>query len=52
MIWPTRLRGFSDANGSWKIICTCRRIARRSRRDLPTISCPPNRTDPDVGLVS
>ena len=23
MIWPTRLRGLSEANGSWKIICIC-----------------------------
>ena len=24
-IWPTRLRGFSDACGSWKTICSSRR---------------------------
>ena len=30
MIWPTRLRGLSDANGSWKTIC----ISRRSGSQL------------------
>ena len=49
-IWPTRLRGFSDANGSWKIICIWRRSGRSSRRDRPTSSSPRNRTDPDVGV--
>ena len=52
MIWPTRLRGFSEAYGSWKIICIWRRIGRRSRRDRPTSSSPTNRTDPEVGVVS
>ena len=52
MIWPTRLRGFSEANGSWKTIWICRRIGRRCPRERPTSSCPANRTDPDVGVVS
>ena len=33
-IWPTRLRGFSDACGSWKTICISRRIGSRSFRPL------------------
>ena len=52
MIWPTRLRGFSDAYGSWKIICIWRRIGRSCARDRPTSSSPSNRTEPDVGVVS
>ncbi len=35
MIWPTVLRGFSDAYGSWKIIC----ISRRSGRSWRCESC-------------
>ena len=31
MIEPTRLRGFSDAYGSWKTICISRRSGRSSR---------------------
>ena len=30
---PTRLRGFSDAYGSWKIIIISRRIGRISARE-------------------
>ena len=30
MIEPTVLRGFSDAYGSWKIICISRRRSRSS----------------------
>ena len=50
MIWPTRLRGFSDANGSWKIICISRRSGRSSRRERPVMSSPPNRTEPSSRL--
>jgi hypothetical protein len=52
MICPTRLRGLSEAYGSWKIICIWGRSGRRSRRDNPMSSRPANRTDPDVGAVS
>ncbi len=43
-ICPTRLRGLSDAYGSWKIICICRRSGRSSRREAPRSPCP--RTGP------
>jgi oligopeptide/dipeptide ABC transporter ATP-binding protein len=33
MIEPTRLRGFSEAYGSWKTICSSRRRGRSSRRE-------------------
>ena len=32
MIWPTRLRGFSEAYGSWKTIWICRRTGRSPAR--------------------
>ena len=32
MSWPTRLRGLSEAYGSWKTICICRRSGRSARR--------------------
>ena len=35
MIAPTRLRGFSDAYGSWKTICISRRSGRSSRARQP-----------------
>ena len=51
-IWPTRLRGLSEANGSWKIICISRRSGRRSRRDRPTSSPPSNSHRAGRRLVS
>ena len=49
MIWPTRLRGFSDEYGSWKTIC----ISRRSGSQPPLPSCvmsaPSKRIEPLVG---
>ena len=39
---PTRLRGFSDAYGSWKIIIISRRIGRISVRDSVVMSRPSN----------
>ena len=50
-ICPTRLRGFSDAYGSWKIICISRRNGRSSRRDSVVMSSPPKRTVPARRLV-
>ena len=50
-ICPTRLRGFSDANGSWKTICISRRSGRsRSRRSPCVMSVPRKRIVPSVGL--
>ena len=51
MIWPTRLRGFSDAYGSWKIICICaaQRAQARAATGRPA-PAPRNRTDPEVGV--
>jgi hypothetical protein len=48
MISPTARRGFSEAKGSWKIICRRRRSGRSSRRDWPTSSCPSKRTLPPL----
>src|SRR5713101_9026108 len=47
-------RGFSEENGSWKIICICRRSGRSSRRPRAATSstCPPSarkRICPSVG---
>jgi hypothetical protein len=50
MIAPTVMRGFSDANGSWKMICMSRR--RRACRALSSAvtSLPSNQTSPDGRL--
>ena len=48
-IWPTRLRGFSDAYGSWKTICISRRSGMSSLRDACVTSVPRKRTAPPVG---
>ena len=40
MMKPTRLRGFSDAYGSWKIIIISRRIGRISARESCVMSRP------------
>ena len=42
MMKPTRLRGFSDAYGSWKIIVISRRIGRIARRESLVMSRPSN----------
>jgi hypothetical protein len=44
-------RGLSEEIGSWKIICTCVRAARRSARDSAVRSVPSNTTEPLVGGV-
>src|SRR5215204_2209162 len=52
MIWATRLRGFSDAKGSWKTICISRRIGASSRRPARVMSSPRNASRPPVGSTS
>src|SRR2546423_6040366 len=49
---PTRLRGFSDAYGSWKIIIISRRNGRISPRESLVMSCPRNWIEPPVGSSS
>ena len=49
MIVPTVLRGLSDENGSWKIICICRRNGFICLRFRPTSSEPSNFMEPLVG---
>ena len=51
MISPTDMRGFSDAKGSWKIICMRRRSGRRAPRARPLSSCPSKRTLPPLAAV-
>ena len=50
MIAPTDMRGFSDAYGSWKIICILRRMRRRSPPLSFVSSVPSKFTVPAVGL--
>ena len=45
----TRMRGFSDAYGSWNTICSRRRSARSSPPESFWISRPSKRITPDVG---
>src|SRR5713226_334235 len=52
MMLPTVIRGFSDAYGSWKIICIRRRILRICSPPSFVSSIPSNRTSPAVGLYS
>ena len=49
-IAPTERRGFSDAYGSWKIICTSRRSGRRRRSGHWLMSCPSYEIVPLVGV--
>src|SRR6476469_6636641 len=49
---PTRLRGFSDAYGSWKIIIISRRNGRISARESRVMSWPRKTTEPPVGSSS
>ena len=46
---PTRLREFSDAYGSWKIIIISRRIGRICARESFEMSRPRNVIVPEVG---
>ena len=48
MIEPTVLRGFSDAYGSWKIICMSRRRSRSSPPFRCVMSRPSNSIVPSV----
>ena len=50
--WPTRLRGLSDAYGSWKTICICRRSGRSARRLSVEMSRPSKMTWPPVSSWS
>src|SRR5262245_34908166 len=45
-------RGLSDANGSWKTICICRRSGRKSPSPRLVMSLPSNSIRPSVGLYS
>ena len=49
---PTRLRGLSDAYGSWKTIIISRRYGRISARDRCVMSRPSKITLPPVGSSS
>src|SRR5687767_14091827 len=48
---PTFIRGFSDAAGSWKMICISRRNARKSRLFMAVTSRFSNFTSPLVGSI-
>ena len=52
MIWPTRLRGLSDANGSWKTICISRRSGCICLRPAFVMSWPRKRIVPSVESIS
>jgi hypothetical protein len=52
MMNPTRLRGFRDAYGSWKIIISSRRIGRISARESFVMSRPSKMIRPSVGSSS
>src|ERR1700704_5486780 len=45
-IVPTRLRGLSEAYGSWNTICISRRTGRSLRRDRREMSRPSKVTEP------
>src|SRR5450759_2291991 len=49
---PTVCRGSRDPNGSWKIIAMSRRIRRIAAGPMRSMSCPLNRTSPEVGSIS
>ena len=48
---PTRMRGLSEAKGSWKIICTRERAASALGPRMPRASAPSKRTAPVGRLV-
>ena len=52
MIALTVMRGLSDAYGSWKTICTERRMLRISPPSRPTMSVPRKGTEPEVASMS
>jgi hypothetical protein len=49
---PTVIRGSSEAYGSWKTICTSRRIFRISSRPSSVSSVSRKRIEPEVGFRS
>ena len=51
-IVPTRLRGLSDAYGSWKTICTSRRNGRMARVPRCSMCLPSKMISPSVGSSS
>ncbi len=51
-VWRMRLRGFSEANGSWNTICTSRVSRRRSASSSVARSRPSTSSRPDVGGYS
>ncbi len=52
MIEPTVILGFSDAYGSWKMICISFRSARSERLSSVVTFFPWKVTSPDVGSIS
>ncbi|MNQ63943.1 hypothetical protein D3C85_783430 [compost metagenome] len=51
MMSSTRMRGFSDENGSWKIIWICRRNGFSCFSPFSAVrSVPPNVTEPSDGV--
>src|ERR1041384_7867390 len=48
---PARMRGLSEENGSWKMICISRRKGRSSARPSRVMSRPPSRIVPAVGSI-
>src|SRR5712692_5901429 len=51
MIEPTVIRGFSEAYGSWKMICMSRRKWRSDRLSSVVTFWSPNHTSPAVGSI-
>ena len=51
MIASTVRRGFSEAYGSWKMICMSRHRARIERLSSRVTSRPSNQTSPEVGSI-
>ena len=49
MMLPTRIRGFSDAQGSWNTACTELRSSRLPARLISATSSPSKKTVPSVG---
>ena len=48
---PARFRGLSEENGSWKMICICRRKGRISSLPRRVTSWPSSRMVPAVGSI-
>ena len=51
MIAPTVMRGLSEANGSWKMICMSRQSARNAAASSAVTLRPSNQTSPAVGSI-